>query len=107
MYYRKPCKPGQEIAPLRFSVANDLDIEPEPIPIQEAEEGHVIPEVEELVDIHESESEQEQENETDSEDEAETVITRSGREVKATKRLIAKAGYAAADKLNRVNTGRN
>jgi hypothetical protein len=42
MYYLKPSKPGQEIAPVRFSVIDKDDNEPEPISVQEVEEGKII-----------------------------------------------------------------
>jgi hypothetical protein len=43
MYYSKTSKPGKEIAPIvSLSVIDDDDNGPEPIPIQEAEEGEII-----------------------------------------------------------------
>jgi hypothetical protein len=85
---------------IQFSVIDDDDIEPEPIPIQEAEEGDTIPIIEEQQEFHESESEQEEENENDSEEEIQVITTRSGCEIRAAKRLIAEAGYAARDELD-------
>jgi aconitase B len=66
MYYSKPSKPGEEIAPIRFTVINEDDNGPESIPIQEAEEGEII-ENEPYQGVYESDSNEEEDNESESE----------------------------------------
>jgi hypothetical protein len=100
MYYSKPSKPGKEIAPIRFSVIDDDDNEPEPIPIQEAEEGEII-ENEPYQGVYESDSDNEEDNESESEDEEPNVITtQSGRTVKPAMHLIEETRYVGRDELD-------
>jgi hypothetical protein len=99
MYYQKHSKPGKEIAPLRLSVIDDDNNEPQPIPIHEAEEGEII-ENEPYQAVYQSDSDQEEDNESDSEEEEPNVITtRSGRTVKPAQHLIKETGYVGRDEL--------
>jgi hypothetical protein len=74
MYYSEPSKPGEEIAQVRFSVIDDDDNGPEPIPIQEAEEGQII-ENESYQAVYESDSDDDDDNESELEDQEPNVIT--------------------------------
>jgi hypothetical protein len=74
MYYSKPSKPGEETAPIRFSVINEDDNGPESIPIQKAEKGEII-ESEPYQGVYESDSNEVEDNKSESEDDEPNVIT--------------------------------